>query len=67
MSILNRKSAIFILFGLAIALSFTAKLYSQIGIGFGYPEDFSVLTYEHFQRLESKITTIASKEGSGGS
>ncbi|MFN5006140.1 MAG: hypothetical protein ACK5GO_01440 [Ignavibacteria bacterium] len=67
MSILNRKSVLIILFGLAIFLSFTAKLYSQIGIGFGYPEDFSVLTYEHFQRLESKITTIASKEGSGGS
>ncbi len=67
MSILNSKSAKFFICSLAIILSFTTKLSSQIGIGFGYPEDYSVLTYEQFQRLESKITTIASKEGSGGS
>ena len=67
MSILNSKSAKFFIYSIAIILSFTTKLSSQIGIGFGYPEDYSVLTYEQFQRLESKITTIASKEGSGGS
>jgi hypothetical protein len=67
MSILNSKSAKFFICSIAIILSFTTKLSSQIGIGFGYPEDYSVLTYEQFQRLESKITTIASKEGSGGS
>ena len=67
MSILNSKSAKFFIYSIAIILSFTTKLSSQIGIGFGYPEDLSVLSYEQFQRLESKITTIASKEGSGGS
>jgi hypothetical protein len=42
-------------------------LTAQIGIGFGYPESESVLSYEHFQRLESKITSLATVGGSGGS
>ena len=53
---------------LFLLLLFSKQInYAQIGIGFGYPEDESVLTYEHFQRLESKITSIATVGGSGGS
>jgi hypothetical protein len=46
---------------------FTQIAFSQIGIGFGYPDDESVLSYEQFQRIESKIASIASVGGSGGS
>ncbi|MBM4150576.1 MAG: hypothetical protein FJ219_02880 [Ignavibacteria bacterium] len=67
MSILNKIYFHFFIFSIVALLSFDNVVLSQIGIGFGYPDDLSVLSYEQFQRLESKITTIASKEGSGGS
>lgn len=67
MSISNRACFHFVIFSIVALLSFDNVVLSQIGIGFGYPDDLSVLSYEQFQRLESKITTIASKEGSGGS
>lgn len=67
MSISNKVYFHFFIFSIVALLSFDNVVLSQIGIGFGYPDDLSVLSYEQFQRLESKITTIASKEGSGGS
>lgn len=67
MSISNNVVFHFFIFSIVAVLSFDNVVLSQIGIGFGYPNDLSVLSYEQFQRLESKITTIASKEGSGGS
>lgn len=67
MSISNKVYFLFFIFSIVALLSFDNVVLSQIGIGFGYPDDLSVLSYEQFQRLESKITTIASKEGSGGS
>lgn len=67
MLILNRYLAIYFICGIVSLFSVNTILYSQIGIGFGYPEDMSVLTYEHFQRLGSKLTAIASKEGTSGS
>ncbi|MCE2755475.1 MAG: hypothetical protein LW818_05700 [Ignavibacteriae bacterium] len=67
MSISNKVYFHFFIFSIVALLSFNNVVLSQIGIGFGYPDDLSVLSYEQFQRLESKITTIASKEGNGGS
>jgi hypothetical protein len=53
---------------LFLLLCFSTQIaISQIGIGFGYPEDESILTYEHFQRLESRILSFASIGGNGGS
>lgn len=67
MSISNKTVFHYFILSIVAILSLNSVVLSQIGIGFGYPDDLSVLSYEQFQRLESKITTIASKEGSGGS
>lgn len=67
MSISNKRFILhFLFYSLVGIISLENVVFSQIGIGFGYPNDITVMTYEQFQRLESKITTIASKEGSGG-
>ena len=63
--LISKNKAAFVVLLILVIFSQISK--AQIGIGFGYPNDESILSYEHFQRLESKITSIASVGGSGGS